>query len=202
VGNNRLKTAVLAVMILVLIPAQTSLAAKKTAAKQSLSCDQKLALVNYRSDILMNYKRRENSRYNTARAQWANRISYASQWIPKDATKARTKLYKYDALHKATDQELDRQIATYRSLSTHPLDCTAAHQAELARRIADIHGLQGKKAVSGNALIAQKKKQETKFYKGDLRKTNASLVKKLHKAKHKHPKPKHGKIDVKPVLQF
>ena len=169
---------------------------KASSKKTKTTCQEQIALVNYRADLLVAYKKSENIKYQTLRNKWATRISYAAQWVPKDAEKTRKSLYEYDDLHAATNKELSKQINSYRFLQNRPLDCSNARKAELARRVEDIKGLKGKKVVSGNALINQYKKKETKFLKNNFKKTSEKMVNKLHKVKTKDPAPKHPKLRV------
>lgn len=161
------------------------------------SCQKQLDLVNYRSSILRSYRQTEAKKYRTQRDQWAARISYASQWVSKDAQKAREALYKYDALHAATDGELAKQINANLYLETKPLDCSAAKQAQVARKLDEIRGYQGKKIVGGNALITKQKKLETRYYKKDFSKASAAMMRKLQAAKAKHPQPTQPKMSIK-----
>lgn len=148
----------------------------------SLTCDQQVGLVKYRSRLLVVYKQSQDSKYTAFRQQWVTRISYAGQWVPKDAANTRQSLYKYDALHAATDQELNKQIKSYKYLEKASLDCSS-----------------GKKVVGGNALINQAKQKETNFLKKDFKKSGDKLISKLHKQKAKQPKPTHPMLAVKSV---
>lgn len=161
------------------------------------TCEEQIAAVNYRADLLIAYKKSENQKYQAVRKKWVNRIAYAAQWVPKDAAKTRDSLYKYDAFHAATITEVSTQIKLYRTLEKRPLTCSSAMKGERARRLAAVKGLEGKKVVGGNALINQLQRKETKFLTKDFKKTSDKLVHKLHKEKRKHPKPEHAKLYVK-----
>ncbi len=106
-------------------------------------------------------------------------------------------MYKYDALHAITEKEINKQIQDYAYLKNTPLDCSTTDAKVLVAKFEDVRGLKGKKVVGGQALIAQDKKNETLFLKKDFKKSNDTLIKKLHKEKSKHPKSQHPKTEVK-----
>lgn len=168
-----------------------------SAQKANISCDQKVGVVNFRSKILGAYKSSEDSQYKRERKKLASRIAYAGQWVPKDAEKAREKLYKYDELHKSLNTELDKQIKNYQYLETDPLDCSDAKKDLLSKKLDEINGVKDKKIVGGQALIRQKKNEQQAYVRGDLKSANDNLVKKMHKAKSKHPKPSKPVTSVK-----
>ncbi len=162
------------------------------------TCPQKLALVQYRTELLSIYKKAEKNKYDTFRYKWATRITYASQWVPGDAEKTRADLYKYDTLHAATLKEINKQLqddayhkdhkdSTYQAVMS--LDCSSAKAAALDRQLTLVDGRQNKKIVGGNALIARNKQQETKFLNQEFKQSSQSLLKKLHQAKAEHVKP-------------
>jgi hypothetical protein len=166
-------------------------------AGSAASCKQQAALLNYRSQLLQVYKKSEDKKYQALHQRWAARISYAGQWVPKDAEKTRDSLYGYVSLHAVTAKEVDKQIKAFRYLEKAPLDCTAAKKAALAKALDAAKGLQGKQVVGGNALISQDKQQETTYLKKDFKKSSDSLIKKLHQEKAKHPQPEFPKLSVK-----
>lgn len=168
-------------------------------AKKTKTCQQKATLVNYRSDLLVVMQRSENTKYQAFRAKWNTRITYASQWVPGDAKKTEKQLYKYDAIHAAVNKELTKQIKANRYLEKKPLTCSSKDEAKLSKKVQEIHGYKGKKAVSGNALIAEYQKQENDFANKDFKKSGDKMISKLHKAKQKHSKPQYKSITVKQV---
>lgn len=193
--SSILKLLSIGCVLAVVIALQLATAEAATAKKST--CEEKIALINYRSDLLAVYKKTEDKQYQAFYKKWSNRISYAAQWVPKDAEKARAVLYEYDALHAATNKELDKQIRIYRFLGTQPLSCTNIKPVELSKRLEEVNGLKDKKVVGGNALISQHKQQETEFLKKDYRKASEKMIHKLHKAKSKHPKPEHPKLRIR-----
>ncbi len=102
----------------------TSSSKSKNQTNSGQTCDQKIAKLNYRSSLLEIYKKSENGKHAALHKVWATRISYAGQWVPKDAEKARESLYKYDALHAVTEKEINKQIQDYKYLQKSPLDCS------------------------------------------------------------------------------
>ncbi|MDB5170316.1 MAG: hypothetical protein JWO35_10 [Candidatus Saccharibacteria bacterium] len=180
-----------------LVAAIAVFAPSLVSAASSETCEQKVAKLNYRSELLEIYQKSENDKYTAVHKKWATRISYAGQWIPKDAEKTRESLYEYDALHAATDKEVNKQIGDYRYLEKSPLNCSKSKVATLTKKLDEVKGLKNNKVVGGNALIGQHKKAESEFLKKDFKKSSDGLIQKLHKEKSKHPKPQHPKTDVK-----
>ena len=194
--------AVAAAAVVVALIAGVSVVASRTdngPQPRRVSCRQQVKLINYRSKLLEKYKESQQNDYTAYRTKWAERISYAGQWIPQQAQEARTELYRYDKLHADTTKEIDRQIKAYRYLEEKPLDCSAAKRAELVKKMDEVQGIKDGKAVGGNALIKQYEDKEKEFL-DQLRETNGSLVSSLHKAKEKQPEPKHAKTPVKDGL--
>jgi hypothetical protein len=182
---------------LMIVPATTSAASKSNGVISARkTCEQQANIVNYRSTLLKTYKDTQDKRYQRNYNQWATRIRYAGQWVPNDARKARENLYKYRQLHKTMLNEIDRQIQAYQYLETSPLDCSAASKDALAKKVAEVHGVKNKKAVSGNALINKYQNQEVAFANKDMQKSNQKMIKNLHKEKRKHPTPEFSKTAV------
>lgn len=175
--------------------AQAAEAGKKPA---PVTCSQQVALVKYRSDLLTVYKQSDHAKYKTFRQQWANRIVYASQWVPEDARKTRESLYKYDALHARNLKEIDAQIRAAAGLKKAALGCSGAQKAVLRQKLVDIKGVKDGRVVGGNALISQNKREETKFQNNEFKKSRETLIRKLHAAKVAHPTPQHKqKFEIK-----
>lgn len=177
-------------MLLFCLAALALSPASAGAAMSKSDCDAQLKQVNHRSSVLAVYQQSENDKYAATRAKWAERIIYASQWVPEDAEKAQKALYKYDALRASSNHELNQQIKKYAPLKKQPLDCSDAKRAVVEKSTREIKG-------SGNALIAQKKSAESQFAKKEFKKATDKLVKKLHDKKRDQPKPKHSKLQVK-----
>lgn len=167
-------------------------------AAEPTNCQKEAALINYRSSLLTSYKKKENNRYEVFRNRWAGRIQYASQWLTQDAEKARDSLYAYDALHAKTNAELDKQITQFSVYEKDPVGCDASDKARYDTALAAAHG--SKKSLTGNALIRQLKDKESEYQRKDFKKSSDELIKKLHKAKKKHPSPLYGSpINIKDV---
>lgn len=182
---------------LFILVAISSTSSSVYAASIPQTCKQKVAKLNYRSALLEVYKKSENGKHEALHKKWATRISYAGQWVPKDAEKARESLYKYDALHAITEKEIDKQIQDYSYLKNSPLDCSKTDAKVLVAKFEDVRGIKDKKVVGGQSLIAQDKTNETVFLKKDFKKSTDSLINKLHKEKSKHPKPQHPKVEAR-----
>jgi hypothetical protein len=160
------------------VPVSTS------AAGDVQACQKSAALINYRSDLLVAYKKKEQDRYEAFRNRWAGRIQYASQWLSQDAEKARDGLYAYDALHKKTNAELDKQIKQYETYEKAPVGCNAADKKRLDAASADVRGKK-----TGNAAIRQLKDAETAYQRKEFKKITDDMIKKMHSTKKKHPVP-------------
>lgn len=156
---------------------------------EKLKCNQQVALINLRSQLLASYKLSEEKQYKVFRKKWANRITYAGQWVPKESVKARDALYKYDSLHKSLIDEVDKQIKEFQYLETDPVSCAEDKKNTLAIKLEEVNGMDGKKVVGGQALIEKKKKEELKFEKSKFKKATGKMIKKLHAAKEKNPAP-------------
>lgn len=167
------------------------------AATSDAVCEQKIATINYRSELLEVYRKESDAKYQTTHKKWANYISYAGQWVPKDAEKTRASLYAYDTLHAKTNQEVDKQIAANRYLEKQPLTCAAGMRSLVDTKLNEIAGLKGKKAVSGNALIAHNNAEETAYFQKDFKNSTNRLIARLHKAKLKHQQPSHPQTTVR-----
>lgn len=170
-------------------------AASKTETK-TYNCEQKAALVNYRSSLLSSYKKSEQQQYVSLRDKWTKRIAYASQWVPKDAEKTLQSLRQYDKLHSDSINEINEQIGAYKSLEKRPMTCTKANQSALEARIKDIEGLDGKKVVGGNAILSQNKKKEADYFNKHFKKDSQAMIRSLHTTKQKNPQPSHKPVKV------
>ncbi len=161
-------------------------------------CENQATILNGRTSLLQAYKAKEDTKYKLERNKWAVRISYGAQWVPKDAEKARDSLYKYDDLHRELNKELDKQINDYKYLLDSPLDCTTEpNKLAVAQKVNELTGMVEGKAESGQALLEKLKYAEVKHANGDFKKTSENLVKSMHKAKKKSPKPSNQKLELK-----
>ncbi len=163
--------------------------AQQTAVGNDGACTQQVALVNNRSRLLTSYKQGEERSYKQTRKKTASRITYAGQWVPKEAEQARSALYRYDDLHRSLIQEVDKQIEAYKYLETDPLDCSDAKKQLLNEKVLEITGTKDRKAVSGQALLQQKKRDATKHVNDAFNEANKRMIKKLHDAKENGNKP-------------
>lgn len=179
------------------------------------SCDQQAAVINGRSKLLAVYKRSDDDRYRAFHKRWATRISYASQWVPKDAAALTASLETADSLHAATSQELQTQILAYKQFEARPLTCSSAHQALIKQKLADINGFtvkpptginafiqravhhKSRRVAGGAALIVQDRQAETEWLHKDFDKKSETMLRKLRKQRHKHPEPRHPKTVVR-----
>lgn len=165
--------------------------------QKSTACEKRVTLLNNRSQLLSRYKETQEKQFQRERKKWVTRIGYASQWTEGDAKKARDSLYKYDDLHKKLTSELDSQINSYKYLETQPLDCSDANKPAVKGKLVEVRGIKGKKAVSGQALIAKLKKEESDYAKGDFKKDTSRMVDSLHKEKQSHRTPKQKPFEIK-----
>ena len=163
---------------------------------QSNDCELRVTLLNNRSKLLENYKRSEDKKYDAQRDKWSKRISYASQWVEKDAEKARSALYEGDKLHKELQNEIDKQIKSYEYLETSPLDCSAENKTKLADALKEVNGVRNRKAVAGQAIIEKQKEAQTEYLNGKFREETDKLIDRLHAEKKKHRAPKQGAFKV------
>lgn len=171
--------------------------AQQTPPVTSSTCEKQATLINNRSALLRSYKESEANKYKLSRDKWSDRTVYASQWVPKDAEKMRTFIYKNDELYKKVQAEIDTQIEAYKYLETAPLSCSDEPQrAEMAKKLAEVTGITNRKATGGQALLEQLNREKTKYEKDTFKKNSEALVKKLHTAKDKKPVPQHSKITV------
>lgn len=186
----------LGLSLLICLAAMPAAIAVPKPGAQTYSCEQKAALVNYRSSLLAGYKKSEQQQYVSLRDKWTKRITYASQWVPNDADKTLRSLREYDKLHTTSVDEINRQISAYKSLEKKPLNCSRSNQAVLDKKVKNIEGFDGKKAVSGNALLNENKKKEADYANKRFKPDSQDMIKKLHKAKLKNPQPPHKPIKV------
>ena len=160
------------------------------------TCAQRVGLLNYRSQLLLSYKDTEAQQYATYRKKWSTRVAYAGQWVKQDAEAARSKLYEMDRFHKVFISEIDKQIDDYRPLETAPLSCAPEQRDEVIKKLTEVQGLDGKKAVGGHALIQEKKKAFVQARKNTFEPASKELVERLHAAKKKTPNPDAQQIEV------
>ena len=161
---------------------------------QIQNCNNRYNLIKYRSQILSLYKEKEDKKYQNKRTAWAKSIAYNARWDPTQGVKVRDNLYELDNLHAKTINELNRQIAHYKTLQYQEFDCSkSVKNSALESKINEIE----KSKNSGNALISKYHKNEADYTQKDFKKSLNSLSKSSLKQRDSFKAPKTPPLIIK-----
>lgn len=169
------RTAILLLLIAVVLLTITGSHASATPTKSQVqNCTNRYNLIKYRSQILSVYKDKEDQKYQNKRKAWTKSIAYNARWEPKQGITVRDNLYELDSLHAKSINELNRQIALYKTLQYQDFDCTKSVKNQaLESKINEIE----KSKNSGNALVRKYQKAENDYAQKDFKKSLNKLVK-------------------------